>query len=154
LTEDKANSTLFKILSQDLLAAGLGFRFRARGMSMQPTIRDGEVVWVEPVCIDEIRKRDIILFSEGSTFRAHRVLKLNPRGGLFHTRGDAGIDMDTPVQAGQILGRVVAKEPPAGKVGMIPLRGHAARARFVIGQLRTLVSTLASRAAGETGRAR
>jgi signal peptidase I len=154
LTEDKANSTLFKTLSQDLLAGGLGFRFRARGMSMQPTIRDGEMIWVEPVCIADIRKRDIILFSEGSTFRAHRVLKLNPRGGLFHTRGDAGIDMDAPVRAGQILGRVVAKELPAGKAGKIPLRGHAARARFVLGQLRILVSTLACKAAGETGRAR
>jgi signal peptidase I len=154
LTEDKANSTLFKTLSQDLLAGGLGFRFRARGMSMQPTIRDGEMIWVEPVCIDEIRKRDIILFSQGPTLRAHRVLKLNPRGGLFHTRGDAGIDMDAPVHAGQILGRVVAKEPPAGKVGMIPLRGRAARTRFVLEQLRILVSTLARRAAGEAGRAR
>jgi signal peptidase I len=154
LTEDKANSTLFKTLSQDLLAGGLGFRFRARGMSMQPTIRDGEMIWVEPVAIDEIRKRDIILFSEGSTFRAHRVLKLNPRNGLFHTRGDAGIDMDAPVQECQILGRVVAKEPSAGKVGTIPLHGRAARARFVLGQLRILVSSLASRAAGQAGRAR
>ena len=154
MTEDKANSTLFRTLSQDLLAGGLGFCFRARGMSMQPTIRDGEMIWVEPVCIDEIRKRDIILFSEGSTFRAHRVLKSNPRGGVFHTRGDAGVDMDAPVHAAQILGRVVAKEPPPGKAERILLRGHAARARFVLGQVRILVSTLARGAAGEAGRAR
>ncbi len=151
---DKPNSELFASLGQELLATGLGFRFQARGMSMQPTIRDGEMVHVEPVEIGEIRKRDIVLFSDGWTFRAHRVTGIGPSRKVLFTRGDAAAEMDGPVCAQQVLGKVVAKEQKREcdeKIRVISLQGRAARVRFVASQMRVLISHALHSLIGEKG---
>jgi uncharacterized repeat protein (TIGR01451 family) len=118
---------------------------------MQPTIHDGEMVRVEPVAIAEIRKGDVILFSEGSTFRVHRVLKVGKSRAVFYTRGDAGTEMDLPVDAVQILGKVVAKERPDGEAGMIPLRRRPAGAGFAVSRVRTLIARLSGPISAKRG---
>jgi phage repressor protein C with HTH and peptisase S24 domain len=61
---DKAHSGLFGSVIQGLLSEGIGFRFRAQGRSMHPTIRDGEILHVMPVAVDTVRNGDIVLFVE------------------------------------------------------------------------------------------
>src|SRR5258708_6022252 len=100
---DRPNPELFASLGKELLATGLGFRFQARGMSMYPTICDGEAVHVKPIAINKIKARDIVLFSDGSTFRAHRVTGIGPCRKVLFTRGDAAAEMDGPVCVQQVL---------------------------------------------------
>ncbi len=80
MVDDKEHSTLFGALIGSLLSEGLGFRFRARGRSMQPTIQDGEILHVKPVSAETLRKGDIVLFAEGKHFRAHRLVVVDPNG--------------------------------------------------------------------------
>ena len=90
MAKDEAHSTLFGALSQTLLSSGLGFRFLARGTSMEPEIRDGDLLQVMPVVAEELGRGDIVLFADGANFRAHRLVVVDRVRGIFVTRGDSG----------------------------------------------------------------
>ena len=146
MVEDKEHSTLFGALIESLLSEGLGFRFRARGRSMQPTIQDGEILHVKPVSAEKLRKGDIVLFAEGKHFRAHRLVVVDRERSVFLTRGDAGGQMDAPLCLEQILGRVVAKEDNSGgKPHVVQLCGTRARTAFLTMQSRNAVSRMIRR---------
>ncbi|MBI3912162.1 MAG: hypothetical protein HY320_14680 [Armatimonadetes bacterium] len=94
---------------------------------MLPTIREGDVVTCEPIHSGTIRRGDIILHRFRHGVIAHRVVKIEARRGqpaIFILRGDACAADDAPVDAAQILGRVVAVERN-GRV--ISLAGPGAR---------------------------
>ena len=105
---------------------GNSVRFRPGGHSMSPAIRDGEAVTVAPVRASEVRRGDIILYRAERGLIAHRVLKL--RGELdapvFITRGDASTSCDAPVDASQVLGRVICVERNGRRLS---LKGRRAR---------------------------
>lgn len=97
----------------DLLRRGHSVRFRARGGSMYPTIREGEAMTVAPVEPAAIRRGDVILYRSGQGVIAHRVAGVE-RGAdgalVFVPRGDASTSLDEPVEKSALLGRVVAVE--------------------------------------------
>jgi hypothetical protein len=108
-----ANSRLFRELSGQILASGLSLRFRVTGHSMSPTIRDGEAIVVEPVSISELTLNDIVLYRSRRGFTAHRLVGTRTkRNGtlLLLIRSDAVGNAVEPVQAEQILGKVVTLE--------------------------------------------
>jgi hypothetical protein len=106
---DQAN--LFTGVSAELLARGCRVRFRADGWSMHPTIRPGESITVEPAQPAELQVGDIGLYRTKRGVIAHRVIEIHrTETPVFLTRGDAAKAADAPVNAGQILGRVVAVE--------------------------------------------
>jgi signal peptidase I len=124
---------MFQDLSTALLTDGYQVRFRAPGQSMSPTIRDGEAVLVAPVKVDEVRSGDILLYrcSERRSVIAHRVVgveKGKNEARSFVLRGDASLTCDAPVEASQIIGRVVAVERDGR---MIRLQGYRARVRRI-----------------------
>jgi signal peptidase I len=132
MVEDKAHSRLFGALTQSLLSEGLGFRFRACGRSMQPTIQDGEVLRVRPVAVETLRRGDIVLFADGLSYKAHRLVWINPAQGTFIACGDAGAVTDRAVDTGKILGLVVSKEEDSGEqIRVIPLNGRRVRLKFL-----------------------
>jgi len=108
MTHERAESSVFHLLTSELIAGGFGLRFQAIGRSMLPTIHDGEIVHVKPVAGNTLRIGDIVLLRSGAEFKAHRIIR--KRGECFITRGDAGIDTDGEIRRDQILGRVIAKE--------------------------------------------
>lgn len=108
MTHERAGSSVFHLLTSELIAGGFGLRFQAMGRSMLPTIQDGEIVHVKPVAGNMLRTGDIVLLRTGAEFKAHRIIR--KRGECFITRGDAGIDTDGEIRRDQILGRVIAKE--------------------------------------------
>jgi signal peptidase I len=108
MTKDRAESSVFRLLTDELIAGGFGLRFQAIGRSMLPTIQDGEIVHVRPVAGNMLRIGDIVLLRSGAEFKAHRIIR--KRGECFITRGDAGVDTDGEIRCDQILGRVIAKE--------------------------------------------
>lgn len=127
MRKDLPQTLLFDQFASDLVANGCGFRFRAKGLSMLPAIHDGDILHVQPLAGKNPRNGDIILLRSGKEFKAHRIVRVH--GGIFTTRGDAGIDSDGEVDQDHILGLVVAKECVHAR-GTIRLHGAAARWRF------------------------
>jgi hypothetical protein len=103
---------MFLEISTALLEQGNSVRFRPGGHSMSPAIRDGEAVTVAPVRASEVRRGDIILYHTERGLIAHRVLKLRGEidARVFITRGDASTSCDAPVNASQVLGRLICVE--------------------------------------------
>ena len=115
----------------DLLSNGYGVRFGAPGRSMYPTIREGEIITVQPVELANVKPGDILLYQMGKRVIAHRLVSiansalitqhsaLSSDHSEFSTqhsslsflfRGDASSIFDDPVAAHQVLGKVVSVE--------------------------------------------
>ena len=93
-------------LAADLLRRGAPLRIKARGGSMLPFLRDGDVALVMPAVGTEIGVGDVICYETppGRLF-LHRVIER--RWERFVAKGDAlaFTDLIAPVQ---VLGKVVA----------------------------------------------
>ena len=142
MTEDRPASFLFEQFVGELVTSGYGFRFRAKGRSMLPTIEDGEILHIEPVITRGPGVGQIVLFRKGEEFRAHRVIR--KRGDCFVTRGDAGLEEDGEIPRGQILGLVVAKQcAVTGRI--VRLDNIRSRSRFFLRRVRMGAAILVSR---------
>jgi hypothetical protein len=77
---------------------------------------------VEP---SNLKGRDIILYRRQSDFIAHRIVKIEERGGhglTFIVRGDASVTSDAPVNPEQVLGKVVCLERDRQIIDLYSLR--------------------------------
>lgn len=108
--EDRPQSRLFEAISLDLLREGNGIRFQARGASMSPAIRDGEIVHVKSAFLVELHTGDIVLVKGEMGFRLHRLVVADVEQDVFITRGDCGQQNDPAVSREQIVGIAAAKE--------------------------------------------
>lgn len=109
---DPTDAAFVDVVS-DLLRRGHSVRFRAKGGSMHPTIREGEAITVAPVLPGAIRRGDVILYRSGKSVIAHRVARVTrlPNGGLvFVPRADASGSCDGCVDEAAILGKVTSVE--------------------------------------------
>lgn len=124
------STTDFDEVCAGLLAAGQSVRFRARGPSMSPSIRDGESLTVAPVTAREIAVGDVILYRSPRGLTAHRVLAALPGDQpAWRVSGDAPGSEEERVPADHVLGRVesVRRDGVDRPVG-----GHAvSRAAFL-----------------------
>ena len=100
-------------LTTELLSQGTTVHFRPSGRSMYPSIREGELITVEPVAASDVKLGDIVLYRSQRGLIAHRVVGSSPTQSsvlsphYFFLRGDASLSCDQPVAAHQILGRVI-----------------------------------------------
>src|ERR1700751_353773 len=114
MSQRACDSRLFEEIVRPMLERGLSRRFEARGCSMSPTIRDGEIVEVKPMELSKLREKDIVLAKSDCGFRLHRIVVLDPERGSFITRGDCCQENDPPLSRSQILGVARAKEVRLG----------------------------------------
>ncbi len=108
-------SNLLLDLTTELLSQGATVRFRPSGRSMYPSIREGELITVEPVKASDVKLADIVLYRSERGLIAHRVVNNRTQSSVlsphhFLLRGDASLSCDQPVEAHRILGRVVGVE--------------------------------------------
>ena len=143
MTDRGSDSKLFEDVVRELLEQGLSARFQARGASMSPAIRNGEVVEVTPVIVSKLRKDDIVLAKSKDGFRLHRIVHADHARDVFLTRGDCGQQNDPVLRGAQILGLARAKGVRVGRrilqarfksVGGWVLR-CAARSQVIAGKL-------------------
>lgn len=133
-----SSSQLLLDLSTELLGQGKRVRFRAPGRSMYPTIRENEAITVEPVAPQDVKVGDIILFRSGESVVAHRVMRIERGKGdtlRFILREDTWGTLDEPVEAEQILGKVVSVERAGRNIDPYSTRA----------KVRLLVHTIGSR---------
>jgi signal peptidase I len=107
------SSAAFAELSAEILRAGRAVRFRARGASMAPLVRDGDVVLVRPVDPRAVRVGDVVLCAdEPGRLLLHRVIRRRAgRGGVrLVVQGDQVAQPDGEIAEAQLYGRVAAIE--------------------------------------------
>jgi hypothetical protein len=125
-----ATASAFGRLCAVLLREGQTVRFRAPGQSMGATIRDGDVLTVEPVDPGRVRRGDILLYLTTRGLTAHRLVGRAPGAGQgFRFKGDALGSGEEQVRLSEVLGRVTAVHREGRRVrvrGTLAL--HAARA--------------------------
>ena len=96
-------------LLQAVMARGMPFRFRARGCSMHPFIKDGDVITVAPVSDHVPAVGDVVAFQRDSRHLVvHRIVA--QRGDTYVIQGDSLRSADDRVTREQIIGRVVRAE--------------------------------------------
>jgi len=97
-------------LLQAVLKKGALFRFRAKGFSMSPFIRDDDVVTVAPLSRNSTRLGDVVAFVSPYTERltVHRIV--GRKGNSYLTQGDRAPESDGLISNIHILGRVTKVE--------------------------------------------
>lgn len=123
----------FSAVVDGLLAEGLRVRFRARGRSMLPAVRDGECVTVAPVAVARVALGDILLCATRRGPIAHRVTAIaHAADGVlrFALRGDASLEADAPVTAQQVRGRLESVEREGRVISLVIQGGALGRALF------------------------
>ncbi len=142
-------SNLLLDLTTELLSQGTTVHFRPSGRSMYPSIREGELITVEPVRASDVQLGDIVLYRSSKGLIAHRVVGSSPTQSSvlsphhFLLRGDASLSCDQPVAAQQILGRVVGVKRNGRSVAL------ASRGAKMWHQARRLASQLKRWMSGE-----
>lgn len=141
-------------LMRAVLAKGRPFRFTARGASMSPAIRDGDVVTVAPLSDREPRPGDVAAFVHPGTgaVRIHRIVEVSDRG--FRLKGDAAFFDDGTAGRDRILGLVVRVERDGRTVGPGSRTAAALLARLSAANLTSRAARRLSRTFGRrSGRA-
>lgn len=112
-------SKLFLNISEELLESGYSIEFQATGNSMHPTIKDGEMITVQPLRISDIKAGDVVLYRNQTGVIAHRVVRVEQRDHIqLILRGDASETFDAPVDAHQILGKVISTTRADKKIAL------------------------------------
>lgn len=103
----------FLELNQEILARGSMLRFQAKGGSMRPFIKDGDILEIEPIDSRKIRLGDVVFYQiAGGHAVIHRVIRrfLQDKKIFFITKGDSNPDCEEAVFMEKVLGRVTAIE--------------------------------------------
>ena len=87
--------------------------------SMWPALKTWDVVFIEKVTREEIKKGDIIVWRHERGFTIHRVVSLGLK--TLTTKGDANFAEDGPVSYDDVVGRAVVKK--SGSPWRIPYIG-------------------------------
>lgn len=113
-----------------VLEKGKAFRFEARGESMHPAVRDGDILTVAPAAGRRPRAGDIVAFVHPGTggVRVHRVVGLE--AGRWVLKGDNALEADPAVGPDAILGFVVGLERGGRRRRLGPAALAAATARL------------------------
>lgn len=93
-----------------VLEKGKAFRFQAKGSSMTPFIKDGDVITLERIQGGKIRRGDVVavISPTPENLRVHRVVRVQK--GRYSIKGDNASHLDGVFDAAQILGRVIQVE--------------------------------------------
>jgi signal peptidase I len=138
LPSSVSSNHLLLDLSTELLGRGKRVRFRAPGRSMYPTIRENEAITVEPVAPQDVKVGDIILYRSDESVVAHRVMRIEKERSdtvRFILREDTLGTLDAPVEAEEVLGKVVSVERAGRNIDPYSMRA----------KMRLLVHTIGSR---------
>jgi hypothetical protein len=92
-------------LAGDVLRSSGDLHLQVTGWSMLPAIWPGDTLVIQPAR-GKVAGGDIVLFSSGRRFVAHRVVAIGSGGTSVRTQGDAVPYPDSPLAASHLLGKV------------------------------------------------
>ena len=121
LTAQKIDKTNFASLAAEILRNGTALRFQARGASMRPFIRDGDVLEIVPTGPPVLRRGDIVLcHSRSERVLVHRIVGIERESDriTYVTQGDALARPDGWISGERVLGRAVAAERQGRRIAL------------------------------------
>ena len=101
------SSTALVELIDAVLDKGADFRLRARGMSMYPFLRDGDLITLRRAPVAAFKIGDIVAIPHPvrGNLVIHRIVAV--RNGSLKTKGDFNVASDGWVLRQDVLGRVI-----------------------------------------------
>lgn len=104
---------MFAELAATLLTNGKALRFKAKGFSMHPLVRNDDILMVNPVNPQDIRLADAVMFTNDfGRAVLHRVIRKKHQDGIwfFWLQGDQAHSIDGIIPQEQILGKLTRLE--------------------------------------------
>ncbi len=104
--------------------------------SMWPVLQRGDLIFVRGAALEDIEVGMVIVFRHGAGMAVHRVVEIE--GQTVTTRGDANTEVDAPIVAKNIVGRVptigdrLVKIPALGRVALLMQPEAAAQSGSVL----------------------
>lgn len=105
------NNNIFFALAEEQLAEGHSVAMSLKGISMLPTLREEDVLTLEPMA-GEPCVGDVLLFRYAGSHVVHRLIK--HEGDIYVMQGDNNYGTET-VRRQDIVARVVAVKRPDGR---------------------------------------
>jgi hypothetical protein len=105
------SSPLLVELGKEILKRGKRIRFRVMGGSMNPFIRVGDIVEIEPSDIWKLKAGDVAFYVRPKgQIVLHRVVskREEDRVPVLTCQGDASMEAEGPIYPSQVLGRAVS----------------------------------------------
>lgn len=97
------------------IAGGRPVRFRLKGWSMFPLLRDGQdEVVLYPCTEDELMPMDVVLFRYNGRHVLHRIIRRN--GALLYIRGDGSFVAQEQCTVTDVVGKLRFVIRPSGRV--------------------------------------
>jgi signal peptidase I len=103
-------------LVREQLKRGALVRLRVAGDSMAPLIEAGDVVLVQRVNAEELRRGDLLVVEEAGSFLVHRAVAISSN--RLRTKGDNVRYADPAVTVHDVLGRVAMVEKAGGRIDL------------------------------------
>jgi signal peptidase I len=110
MEETNKKSVDFSGLSTELLRGGNSIRFKALGSSMDPWIKDGDILTIQPVQAGELRDGQVVFYtSKADRPVVHRISEVfESESQIFiWVKGDASPKSAERIEATKALGKVV-----------------------------------------------
>jgi len=95
-------------LAREVLRSSGSLRLQVTGWSMLPAVFPGDTLVIEPTNTEDMVEGDVVMFSNGRRFVAHRIVARShsPGRSRVHTQGDAVPRPDSPLAESDLLGKV------------------------------------------------
>ncbi len=100
-------------LSKNIFRKGKSIRFQAKGWSMRPFIRDGDIIVVSPIENSSIKTGDVVFYlTTENKVMVHRVIRKHKKGNrmIMFIKGDATFSSPEKVEMQDVLGKIVEVE--------------------------------------------
>ena len=96
-------------LRKEIIRQGRSVQIFASGYSMFPFLRKGDLLTVEPVPMETIKRGDIVVFEIGEKWIAHRVIRVSRVKNRIELslRGDSCVAYDPVVNEENYIGAVI-----------------------------------------------
>ncbi len=93
-------------LSHDLLQQEHQVRLRIQGYSMYPYLKTHDLLYISGVSINEIQQGDVVVFSRGNRWIAHRCLERGIKDGMpyIRSKGDTCLSRDEYITKSNYIG--------------------------------------------------
>ena len=110
----KCSNNCFFSLIETKIAEGKSVKFRVKGNSMYPFLRDGnDLVILEKCSTDSLKPMDVILFRYRGIYILHRIIKRE--GMRLLIQGDGVISAIEQCTVDDVIGKVVKVRRSSGK---------------------------------------
>ena len=107
-----ANDMFFSWVESEI-EAGREVRFRLKGHSMFPLLRNGkDDVVLQPCAYDALKVMDVVLFRYGGKHLLHRIIRIE--GDTLYMQGDGVMVSEEKCTASDVVGKVCMVIRPSG----------------------------------------